>query len=160
MSQIDKFVLFCIMMCLSGYVIYGLWKHGRKFVKHVTLQRTGNGVVSWYLYLHRLYCRISVWRSGVTLLCAPCICAYGEVKVGGQTRSSDVSVCTVHLCLRLSQIRRSDKEFRRFFVHRAFVPTVKSKFLCAPCICNYGEFMLVCLIFFNFLVHYNFEIFQ
>src|SRR6218665_444346 len=143
-------------------------------MKHVMLQRTGNGVVvvSWYLYLHRLYCRVSVWRSGITFLYAPCISAYGGVKFGGQAGSSDVYLWSVHFCLRWSQGRRSDKELRCLFVHRAFVPTVKSKFLCAPCICTYGELMLLsdvrlieliinCLIFFIFfLVHYNFEIFQ
>jgi len=93
-------------------------------------------------------------RQGVlTFFCGPCISAYGGVKVGGQARSSDgFFLWSVHFCLRWSQGRRSDKELRSFFVHRAFVHTVKSKFLCfgAPCICTDGEFMLICLIFFNF----------
>jgi len=112
-------------------------------------------------------------RQGVlTFRCVPCISAYSGVKFGGQARSSDVYLWSVHFCLRWSQGRRSDKELRCLFVHRAFVPTVKSKFLCAPCICTYGELMLLsdvrliepiinCLIFFIFfLMHYNFEIFQ
>src|SRR6218665_1856726 len=163
-----------------------------------------SGIVSWYLYLRRLYCRVSVWRSGITFLYAPCISAYGGVQFGGpagssdalfggqvgssdvflwsvhfclrwsqgQARSSDgflwsVHSClrwsqgrrsgkefwrfflwSVHFCLRWSQGRRSDKELRSFFVHCAFVHTVKSKFLCAPCICTDGEFMLS---LFNFL---------
>src|SRR6218665_2114041 len=82
-------------------------------------------------------------RQGVlTFRSVPCICTYGRVEFGCQARGSDVSLCTVHLCLRWSRVRRSVKVFRRFLVHRALVHTVKSKFLCAPCICTYGEFML------------------
>ena len=80
-----------------------------------------------------------------------------------------ISLCTVYLCLRWSQVRRSGKEFWRFVVYRVYrafvptvessleVPTVKSKFLYAPCICTYDEFILfkceielICLMFFIF----------
>ena len=118
-------------------------------------------------YVWRLESRSEVRQGVLTFRCVPCISAYGGVKVGGQERSSDVSLWSVHFCLRWSQGRRSDKELRCFFVYCAFVPTVKTKFLCASCICTNGEFMLfrceielMCSIFFIFLVHYNFEIFQ
>src|SRR6218665_1735687 len=96
-------------------------------MKHVMLQRTGNGVVvvSWYLYLHRLYCRVSVWRSGITFLYAPCISAYGGVKFGGQAGSSDVSLCTVHFCLLTVE---SSSEVRQGVL----------TFICGPCIFAYG----------------------
>src|SRR6218665_2900273 len=109
-----------------------------------------SGIVSWYL--HRLYCRISVWRSGVTLLYAPCISAYGgvqfggqagssDVSFGGQAGSSDVSLYTVHFCLRWSQgqtVRQVVKSVSLYTVHLCLR---FRQFLCTPCIYTYGEFM-------------------
>src|SRR6218665_1901937 len=84
-----------------------------------------SGIVSWCLYLRRLYCRVSVWRSGITFLYAPCISAYGGVKFGGQAGSSDVSLCTVHFCLLTVE---SSSEVRQGVL----------TFICGPCICAYG----------------------
>src|SRR6218665_3822538 len=95
-----------------------------------------SGIMSWYL--HRLYCRISVWRSGVTLLYAPCIAAYGGVQFGGQAGSSDVSLYTVHFCLRWSQgqtVRQVVKSVSLYTVHLCIR---FRQFLCTPCICAYG----------------------
>src|SRR6218665_1815871 len=70
---------------------------------------------------------------GITVFCGPCISAYGRVKVESR-----------------SEVRQGVEKFLCAPCNRAFVHMAKSKFLCAPCICIYGEFMLICLILFNF----------
>src|SRR6218665_1130495 len=79
-----------------------------------------------------------VRQEVLTFRCIPCISAYGGVQFGGQAGSSDVSLYTVHFCLRWSQgqtVRQVVKSVSLYTVHLCIR---FRQFLCTPCICAYG----------------------